>query len=186
MSARAWTRGPRLTLVLGAALVTMVAALLGATGWPEAGLRLILRATARTSLVLFLAAFLASTLRRRWPSAATTWLLQNRRYVGLSFATSHLLHLLAILALRDAFPQTFADLSAVTLVVGGGGFVVVALLAATSSDAAVRRLGVRTWTRLHRAGLYYLWVVFTFTYLRTSLPLAALLVVALVLRLRRG
>jgi hypothetical protein len=34
--------------------------------------------------------------------------------------------------------------------------------------------------------LYYLWVVFTFTYLRTSLPLAALLVVALVLRLRRG
>jgi hypothetical protein len=185
MNARAWTRGPRLTLALAAVLITMVAALLAATGWTEAGLRLIIRATARTSLVLFLAAFLASTLRRRWPGAATTWLLQNRRYVGLSFATSHLLHLLAILALRDSFPHTFADVPRVTLVVGGGGFVMVALLAATSSDAAVRWLGVQTWTRLHRVCLYYLWVVFTFTYLRTSLPLMALLVVALLLRLRR-
>ena len=186
MSRRSWTRGPRLTLALAAALVAMVAALLAATGWTETGLRLVIRATARTSLALFLAAFLASTLRRRWPTAATAWLLQNRRYVGLAFATSHLLHLLAILALRDGYPQTFADVPAVTLVVGGGGFVVVALLAATSSDAAVRWLGGRAWTRLHRFGLYYLWVVFTITYLRTSLVLTALLVAALVLRLRRG
>jgi hypothetical protein len=185
VNAGSWTRGPRLTLGLAAVLVTMVAALLAAAGWTEAGLRLVIRATARTSLVLFLAAFLASTLRRRWPGAATTWLLQNRRYVGLAFATSHLLHLLAILALRDAFPATFADVPWATVVVAGGGFVVVALLAATSSDAAVRWLGVRRWSRLHRAGLYYLWVVFTVTYLRTSLPLTALLVAALLLRLRR-
>jgi hypothetical protein len=50
----------------------------------------------------------------------------------------------------------------------------------------VRWLGARAWSRLHRFGLYYLWVVFTITYLRTSLVLTALLVAALVLRLRRG
>jgi DMSO/TMAO reductase YedYZ heme-binding membrane subunit len=185
MNGGSWARGPCLTLVLAAGLVAMVSVLLVATGWTEAGLRLIIRATARTSLVLFLAAFLASTLRRRWPSGTTTWLLQNRRYVGLAFATSHLLHLLAILGLREVSPQSFAEVPVATIVVGGGGFVVVALLAATSSDAAVRRLGVRAWTRLHRFGLYYLWAVFTITYLRTSLPLTALLVGALVLRLRR-
>jgi hypothetical protein len=64
--------------------------------------------------------------------------------------------------------------------------VVVALLAATSSDAAMRWLGIRAWTQLHRFGLYYLWAVFTITYARTSLPFTALLVAALVLRLRRG
>jgi len=186
MSARAWVRGPRLTAAIAAALVTLVAVQLAAGGWTEASLRLVVRTTARTSLVLFLAAFLASTLRRQWPGGPTTWLLENRRYVGLAFATSHLLHLLAILALRDAFPEIFAGLPWVTLVVGGGGFVVVALLAATSSDAAVRRLGAQRWKRLHRVGVYYLWVVFTVTYLRTSLPFTGLLVGALALRLRRG
>ena len=59
-------------------------------------------------------------------------------------------------------------------------------MAATSSDAAVRMLGTRRWRNLHRFGLYYLWIVFTVTYLRTSLPMAAVLVAALVLRLRGG
>ena len=185
MNERAWARGPRLTLGLAASLVAMVAALLAATGWTEAGLRLIIRATARTSVTLFLAAFLASALRRRWPGTVTSWLLQNRRYVGLGFATSHLLHLLAILALRDAFPETFAGVPWVTIVVGGGGFVVVAVMAATSSNAAVGWLGVERWRRLHRFGLYYLWTVFTITYVRTSLPMTMLLVGALALRLRR-
>jgi sulfoxide reductase heme-binding subunit YedZ len=185
MNVRAWGRGPRLTLGLAAGLVAMVVVLLATNGWTEAGLRLTIRATARTSVTLFLGAFLASTLRRRWPGAATTWLLANRRYVGLAFATSHLLHLLAILALRDTFPETFAGVPWVTIVVGGGGFAVVAVMAATSSDAAVRWLGPRRWTRLHRFGLYYLWVVFTITYLRASLPMTVLLIGALALRLRR-
>lgn len=186
VSLRTWTSGSRLTLGLAAGLLAMVAALLAAAGWTEAGLRLVIRATARTSVALFLAAFLASTLRARWPGAATFWLLANRRYVGLAFATSHLLHLLAILALRDAFPETFAVLPWVTIVVGGGGFAVVAVMAATSSDAAMRWLGAGRWTRLHRIGLYYLWVVFTTTYLRTSLPMTVLLVGALALRLAGG
>jgi DMSO/TMAO reductase YedYZ heme-binding membrane subunit len=181
-----WLRGPRLTLVIAAALVAMVGVLLAATGWTEPGVRLVIRATARTSVALFLAAFLASTLRRRWPGPATSWLLQNRRYVGLGFAVSHLLHLLAILELYDVAPAAFADLPWVTIIVGGGGFVVVGILAATSSDAAVRMLGTQRWRNLHRFGLYYLWIVFTFTYLRTSLVMTAVLVAALVLRLRGG
>jgi DMSO/TMAO reductase YedYZ heme-binding membrane subunit len=162
----------------------MVAGLLATWGTSEAGLRVVVRATARTSLTLFLAAFLASALRRRWPTAATKWLLANRRYVGLGFAVSHLFHLLALVALGRWFPAALAGVTWPTLVVGGGGFVVVALLAATSSDAAVRRLGVRRWSALHRFGLYYLWVVFTVTYLGQSIGLAALLVAALLFRLR--
>jgi DMSO/TMAO reductase YedYZ heme-binding membrane subunit len=144
----------------------------------------VVRLTARTSLALFLAAFLASALRRRWPRPATAWLRQNRRYVGLGFAVSHLLHLLAILALGRWFPSALGAVPWPTLVVGGGGFVVVALLAATSSDAAVRWLGSRRWNGLHRAGVYYLWAVFTVTYASHGFVLPALLVGALVLRLR--
>ena len=39
-------------------------------------------------------------------------------------------------------------------------------------------------SRLHRAGLYYLWFIFAFTYLGQSPVLAAALAAALVLRLR--
>jgi hypothetical protein len=162
----------------------MVLGLLVSGGTVEESLRRAIRWTARTSLVLFLAAFLASALRHRRPGACTRWLVQNRRYVGLSFAWSHLLHLLAIVALARWAPQAFADVPGVTLVFGGGGFVVVALLAATSNDAAVAWLGQARWSRLHRAGLYYLWFIFAFTYLGQSPLLAAALVGALVVRLR--
>lgn len=184
LSGPAWLRGPRLTLLLAVALNLMVLGVLVSGGAGEESLRRMIRWTARTSLVLFLAAFLASTLRRRFPSDASRWLVQNRRYVGLSFAVSHLLHLIAIVTLVRRFPEAFADIPWVTLVFGGGGFVVVGLMAATSSDAAVAWLGARRWSRLHRFGLYYLWVVFAFTYLDQSWPLTALLVAALVLRLR--
>ena len=181
-----WLRGPRLTLVIAAALVAMVATLLAASGWTEPGLRLLIRATARTSIVLFLAAFLASTLCRRWPGPATVWLLQNRRYVGLGFAVSHLLHLLAIVELHAVAPAAFADIPWVTLIVGSGGFVMVGIMAATSSDAAVGLLGASRWRNLHRFGLYYLWIVFAFTYLHTNLVVTAVLAVALGVRLRGG
>jgi hypothetical protein len=180
----AWLRGPRLVLVATVALDLMVLGVLFSGGVGEESLRRVIRWTARTSLLLFLAAFLASALRRRWPGGFTRWLAQNRRYVGLSFAWSHLLHLLAILALARWAPQAFADVPAVTLVFGGGGFVVVALLAVTSNDAAVAWLGHARWSRLHRAGLYYLWFIFAFTYLGQSPLLAAALAGALVLRLR--
>jgi len=56
------------------------------------------RATARTSVVFFTAAFAASALRRRWPNGATAWMLRNRRQLGVSYAASHFIHLLLILA----------------------------------------------------------------------------------------
>lgn len=177
--------GPRLTGFVSLLLVGMVALLLAWAGWSADGLRLVVRATARTSLALFLLVFVTSALRRRWPTAATRWLLTNRRYLGLSFAASHGLHLLALVALGASFPAIFAArVQLPTLLVGGLGFVVVAALAATSSDRAVRWLGARRWSRLHTAGIYYLWGVFTLTYGARNVPCTLLLVAALVLRLR--
>ena len=176
--------GPRLTGFVSLLLVGMVGLLLASTGWSADGLRLVVRATARTSLALFLLVFVASALRRRWPTATTRWVLMNRRYLGLSFAASHGLHLLALIALGTSFPAIFAArVHAATLLVGGLGFVVVAALAATSSDRAVRWLGARRWSRLHTAGVYYLWGVFTLTYGARNLPCTLLLVAALALRL---
>ncbi len=124
--------------------------------------RAVIRATAFTSAVPFLLLFVASSLQRMTPSPTTRWLMANRRYLGLSVAASHVWHLAAIVAFVRLYVTE--PLNRVTLVFGSTGFVFLALMAATSTDAAQRTLGA-WWDRLHKTGVYVLWLDFTFTYM---------------------
>jgi DMSO/TMAO reductase YedYZ heme-binding membrane subunit len=151
-------------------LVALCGMLLAAHGSGEEGLRVVIRATARTSLALFLPAFAASSLRRLWASPLSAWLLRNRRQVGVSFAVSHFLHLAAILALASGHSESFWQGTNAATVVGGGlGYVLIAAMAATSSDAAVRRLGARRWKLLHRVGLWVVFGIFAQSYIPRAL-----------------
>jgi hypothetical protein len=155
--------GWALTAWISVALVLMSALVLGAAGTGEEGVRMWIRATARSSALLFLAAFLARPARQLWRSDATAFLLRNRRYVGVSMAASHTLHAAGIVWLSVAFPSAYVA-DAVTLVGGGLGFAFLAAMAATSSDAAVARLGRARWQRLHRTGAWTVWLIFAFTF----------------------
>ncbi len=155
--------GGRLVGIVTLLLLVMTALIFQWAGTGEPGLRMLVRATARTSLVLFGAAFTASSLRLLWPTRATGWLLRQRRYLGLSFAVSHGLHALAIgglaLVLGDAF-----EIDLVTKIFGGGAYLMIALMAATSSDRAVHWLGRRRWRQLHLLGGYWIWIIFANSY----------------------
>jgi DMSO/TMAO reductase YedYZ heme-binding membrane subunit len=140
----------------------MTAILLARYGTGEEGARMLVRATARTSFALFLAAFLASPLHSFRDRAATRWLVRNRRYLGVSFALSHTVHGAAILALVR---HTEGATDATTSVAGGLAYLFLAAMVATSFDRSAAWLGPTAWRRLHRTGMYYLWFVFTFTYL---------------------
>jgi len=179
--------GPLLLALLVLALLGLAAGVVALQGLEELGLRSLLRATARSSLALFLAAFSASSLRRLWPTPATAWLLRNRRYLGLAFAVSHTIHLFAVIGLERG---GWVRLDPATLLIGGSAYVVVYGMAATSSDAAVRALGARRWRRLHLVGSWWLWGIFTFFYGARAfaegwlyVPLVAGLAAALALRL---
>jgi hypothetical protein len=145
------------------ALVVMSALVLAAAGTGEDGVRMLIRATARSSALLFLVAFLARPVRQLWRTDATAFALRNRRYFGVSMAVSHLIHGLAIVWLFAAFPGAY-QANATTLAGGGLGFVFIALMAATSSDAAVKALGRARWQALHRTGAWYVWFIFWFTF----------------------
>jgi hypothetical protein len=155
--------GGRLVAVFALLLVAMSWLILAQAGTGEAGLRIWIRATARTSLVLFGAAFAASSLRSLWRTPATGWLLRQRRYLGLSFAFSHALHLLAIIALGLVLGDAF-QIDAVTRIFGGGAYLMIALMAATSSDRAYAWLGRRRWQLLHKVGVYWIWIIFANSY----------------------
>jgi len=171
-------------------VLLLVAAVFVVLGVGEPGLRSGIRVTARTSVALFLAAFAASACAALHPSPLSKWLLRNRRALGVSFAVSMGVHGALIVALWQTHRESFlASVAPTTLLGGGVGFVFIALMAATSFDRTAALLGRRAWKVLHTVGMYYLWVVFAFSYgPRAHAPAYALLfgLLLLALGLRLG
>jgi hypothetical protein len=171
------------------AVLAIVAVVLAVAGADEYGIRMGIRATARTSVVFFTMAFAASALHRRWPSAATRWLTQNRRQLGVSFAASHLIHLLLIFAMAGWTVEGFVTKTpAITRFAGGLAYVFIALMTLTSFDRTAAWLGPRRWQRLHTTGAYYNWFIFAQSFFRLAFrspiywPFAALLAGSMALR----
>lgn len=161
-------QGWRLTGPLAALLLAMAAAILGPQ--PEVDdIRLLIRATARTSLLLFGLAFTAAALWRLWPGAATQWLRRNRRYLGVSFAVSHAIHLAAIIAFARLDPAAFtAATSPLAKYFGGGAYVMIALMTLTSFDRTAAMIGRRAWSLLHTVGAHWIWLIFAISYLKRT------------------
>jgi hypothetical protein len=161
----AWTAG-----LVGLAVAVTLAVL--GTG-PE-GVGAWLRWTARVSGLLFYAAISASALRMLWRSSFTRVLLANRRYVGVSAAVAHTWHLAAI-AVYLTLPDVQLEAGAAL----GGGLAYAFLLAmtVTSFDRTAAWLGSRRWKLLHTIGAWYVWFIFTMTFVGSAArsPFAALL-----------
>ncbi len=170
------------------AIAAMLASILLIHGVDEQSMRIAIRATARTSCILFVSAFIASSVRKIWSNQLSTWLLKNRRYLGVSFAVSHGFHALAIIGLAIVTPH-----SAVETDHGGNlGYLFIIALTATSFDRTAKLLSPNAWKILHTVGAYYLWLALTYPFsmglvdrqsIHIYLPFVALLVFAVVLRL---
>ncbi len=146
-----------------AVLLSLAAALhLALLGSDSESVRALARATARSSLLLFSAASAASALRRLWPSQLTAWLLRNRRYLGVSFAFSHGVHLACVIAVLRWFPEDYQT-DALALAFGGAAYLLLAAMVATSTDASAAWLGRARWRLLHQTGVWVLHFIFAFT-----------------------
>lgn len=151
------------TLVLAVTLWSLAFWLIG--GIDVDGVRSAIRATARSSLILFLAAFAASSLHTLWPNEWTKWLRRNRRQIGLGFAFSHLVHAGFIIAFWRLDPDTFLiDRTPASFIAPGLAYLAIAAMAATSFDRTARAVGPRAWKAIHIIGLWYVFIIFTGAY----------------------
>jgi DMSO/TMAO reductase YedYZ heme-binding membrane subunit len=175
-------RGWPVTFVASALVVAIVVSVLAVGGATEDSVHAAIRATARTSVALFVVVFTASSVRR-----VTSWPMANRRYLGVAFAVSFFLHLGTIALAATLWPK-----GPVVAAANAPGMVIYAFvlaMAVTSSDRAVAWLGARRWRVLHKIGVYAIWVGFFSAYLpralsdRAYVPLAAVLVLAMGVRL---
>ena len=178
-----WFEGWRLFAVLTLVLVALSVWIAGMRGFEVDGVRMVIRFTARTSLLFFCLAFSASALARLWPNAWTRWQRRNRRYLGVAFAASHGIHAIAIACFANMDPAAYAAATSIaSYIFGGVGYAVIMAMAATSFDRSAAAIGTRAWRILHLAGGYYLLFQFTVSFGKRipDMPLYALFLIPLV------
>ncbi len=177
-----WFEGWRLFAILALVLAGLSIWIAGMRQFEVEGVRMVIRFTARTSLLFFCLAFGAAALARLWPNGWTRWQRRNRRYLGVTFAASHAIHGLAIACLAALAPALFGELtSAASYIFGGIGYAFIIAMTATSFDRAAEALGPRAWRFLHLIGGYYLWFQFMVSFGKRipTMPLYALFLIPL-------
>lgn len=138
-------------------------------GLDEESIRSMIRGTARSSFSLFLITFSASSIQSLFRSPWSTWIVRNRRYLGVSFAVSHFYHLGLLASLSVLFSDPFFDdLNAAILAINALAYGFISAMALTSSDRAQQILGAR-WRQLHFAGAYFIFFVFVASYIPRAL-----------------
>lgn len=138
-------------------IATVFLSILFSNGINESSWRMAIRFTARSSCILFLLAFIASSLHKIKTSSFSQWLVANRRYLGLSMAVSHGFHAIAIAGLAISISENMVrDNHGANL---GYGFII--LMTITSFPGTISILSKRGWKILHTVGMYYLWLSFT-------------------------
>ncbi len=185
------TRDRPLVLATLGCVGARTAFILGRDGVTEAGIRRVLRDSARLGFGLFLPVFVSSSLVTLWPGALSRGLAARQRALGLSCAVAQLTAGAAILAFRMRHPVHFREATYPLQRIGGlSGFLALGVMSATSFEPAKRALGPRRWKRWHRVGLHVLALNYLVSYGRRSvvnrepfyLPFLGLLLSALGLR----
>ena len=184
-------RGWRLTAVAAVFVCLMTAALLAFYGVAGDGLRSVIRNTARTSFVLFIAGFVGPALATLWPARTTRRLAAEQPHLFAGLAASHLVHAAAIITLAwQTGGASLEDRGLAVIVAGGLVYLCILAAALPASARAARWLASHPRARAARtAGLYLVWLTFADSYGGRAarspfyLPFALVAVSALALRL---
>src|SRR5450432_1961514 len=141
-----WFEGGRLFAVLTLALIALSIWIAGMRLFEADGVRMVIRFTARTSLLFFALAFSAGALAALWPNGWTRWQRRNRRYLGLAFVVSHAIHAAAIVAFATLDPVAFHQNSMAGSIVSGGiAYAFIVAMALTSFDRSAAWIGPKAW-----------------------------------------
>lgn len=154
------TKRAESAVTVGWWIVGLIAVSMGVLLWlsPVGDLREELGYALRVSARFAFFALLLAYIARPWQqlTGSGRWLLRHRRYFGLAAALTHTVHFGYIVAL---YVLTDEVLEAVTAVFGGLAYVMIWFMALTSNRASQQRLG-SWWSRVHRFGMHYLWLIF--------------------------
>ena len=158
-------------------------------GFTEEGIREAIRWSARISVLFFSLAFAASGIHRLMQNSLSFWVLMNRKYLGISFAFMHLVHLFYLLILQNNFHPVFEKAKTISLIGGGMAYFFLMAMLLTSFERFSNLLTRKQWKILHTVGGYWILYIFLRSYWKRALteseyyPLAILLIFVIIIRL---
>ena len=178
-------KGWKIVMAMAIALGITYEIVWGGIGITEETTRFLIRFTARSSCLAFLAAFVAAPLHQLWKSSISQWLVQNRRFLGISMAVSHGYHAIAVSTLQLAIQNKPLQGDPLAIL----GYVFLIAMTITSFSGSAKAIGRRAWRILHTAGMHYFWLAFALEFgMRMNrewgyLLLTALVAIVMIIRL---
>ena len=114
----------------------------------------------RCAVPLLFVAFAASSVNVLSPGLFGRWILRNRKFIGLSFATAMAWQLFFILWMVTQYTEYYVEeVYALSDVIEGvGGYLLLIAMVLTSFKFGRSRLSAKQWKFLHRVGIYWLWI----------------------------
>jgi len=123
------------------------------------GVSEMIQMSVRCTVPLIYLAFVASALRALIPGKFSTWLMRNRRSIGLAYAAAMGWQLFFILWLWaghwEYYTEEVYDLEDIIFQVGGYSYIFAMTI--TSFTPIRRKMGLLQWRILHKTGIYWLW-----------------------------
>jgi methionine sulfoxide reductase heme-binding subunit len=156
---RKWQVAIASTIVIGLISALMIL-LYGAN---EEGMRHVIRATGRYSFPLFVMSSLSSSLIRLHPVPWTQWLYANRRYIGISFATTYVFHGVGIVGL--VMLTGTPGIEGFELIISLICYAFLAFMTVTSFDIFKQLLSKWAWDSIHSIGMLFFWYFFLQEYI---------------------
>ena len=135
---------------------------------PEATVAMIRLSVQLASPWIYLA-FVATALVQLFPSSFSSWLLRNRRYIGLSFAAGfgwQAVFILVLLGLHGDYYATVLHDTA-EFISRMLSYVLLLALTVTSFFPVRRAMDDGHWRLLHRVGIWYFWAAIWVSYAET-------------------
>jgi hypothetical protein len=157
---------PLFGVIAGLSFAIILAGLaITGTSTPEATVAMIRLSVQLASPWIYLA-FVATALGQLFPSNFASWLLRNRRYVGLAFAAGFLwqaVFIVVLLALHGDYYATVLHDTA-EFITRMLSYALLLALTVTSFFPVRRAMNPRHWRLLHRVGIWYFWAAIWVSY----------------------
>ena len=160
---------PLFVVIAGLSFAIILAGLaITGTSTPEATVAMIRLSVQLASPWIYLA-FVATALGQLFPSNFSSWLLRNRRYVGLSFAAGfgwQAVFILVLLGLHGDYYATVLHEPA-EFISRMLSYVLLLALTVTSFFPVRRAMDPSHWRLLHLVGIWYFWAAIWVSYAET-------------------
>ena len=139
--------------------IAMIIAMIGADLTTGPGVSTMIQFSVRIAVPVIFLVIAISSLQILFPGPIPAWLLRNRPYIGMCFATAMAWQGLFIFIMSNIYREYyFNDVYLLRDELEGTiGYIFLAAMVVTSFDFGRKHLNLKQWKLVHKSAIYFLW-----------------------------